>query len=275
MSRILARFSGQKDTPILFILLTSLVLAWATPAHATREADALADLYRVARLMDAAALDLNMLLGEEQSPAYKARLDETLEKLDTAQKASAASLAEAGIEAAKTAAIAENVGAFTRLARVNRDTTMKSGAPEPAVVDEMMQRRKAARDALDPIYREFEKRAGLIDSPLSEARALALLLQQMSASYVENASAAYSVQRQISTEASIDQMARDFGKRLSQLAARAKGDEATKRVRAIQSKWKFIERSVLNYQENTVPFLVDRYTQVIVGELMAVAELLQ
>lgn len=267
-------FGGQKGTH-LFVLLTSLALAWATPAHAAREADALADLYRVARLMDATALDLNMLLGEEQSPTYKERLDETLEKLDAAQKASAASLAEAGIEAESTAAIAENLGAFTRLARVNRDTTMKAGAPEPAMVDEMMQRRKAVRDALDPMYREFEKRAGLVDSPLSEARALALLLQQMSASYVENASAAYSVQRQISTEASIDQMAKDFGKRLSQLAARAKGDEATKRVRAIQSKWKFIERSMLNYQENTVPFLVDRYTQVIVVELMAVADLLQ
>lgn len=259
----------------LFVLIASLILAWATPAHAAREADALTDLYRVARLMDATVLDLNMLLGEEQSPAYKERLDETLEKLDAAQEASTGSLAEAGIEAGKTAALAENVIAFTRLARVNRDATMKTGAPEPAVIDEMMQHRKAARDALDPMYREFEKRAGLIDSPLSEARALALLLQQMSASYVENASAAYSVQRQISTEASIDQMAKDFGKRLSQLAARAKGDEATKRVRAIQSKWKFIERSLLNYQNNTVPFLVDRYTQAIVGELMTVAELLQ
>lgn len=271
----MSQIAGNRGNACLFMLLAALVLAWANPAHATGEADALADLYRVARLMDATVLDLNMLLGEDQSPTYKERLDETLDKLDAAQKASAASLVEAGIQAEESAAIAENVAAFTRLARVNRDNTMKTGAPEPAVIDEMMQRRKTARDALDPTYREFEKRAGLIDSPLSEARALALLLQQMSASYVENASAAYSVQRQVSTEATIDQMARDFSKRLSQLATRAKGDEATKRVSAIQSKWKFIERSLLNYHDNTVPFLVDRYTQAIVGELVAVADLLQ
>lgn len=265
--RTLTRTSG--------LLVTLLVAPLAALAADQAAEKPLQELYTVALQMDAAVLDLNMLLGEEQSPAYKARLDETLKKLDAAQKASAASLAEAGIDAEKAAAIAENVGAFTRLARVNRDTTMKAGAPEPAVVDEMMQRRKAARDALDPMYRDLEKRAGLIDSPLSEARALALLLQQMSASYVENASAAYSVQRQTSTEASIDQMAKDFGKRLSQLAARAKGEEAVKRVHTIQSKWKFIERSMLNYQEKTVPFLVDRYTQAIVVELMALAEALQ
>jgi hypothetical protein len=149
---------------------------------------------------------------------------------------------------------------------------MQTGAPENAVVDEMMQHRKEARKILDQVYLDLEKRAGLTGSALSEARALALMLEQMSALYVENASAAYVSNRsQDSQDMTIDQMANGFSKRLTALLAKAQDKEAAKLVRGIQSKWKFIERSMLNYQENSVPFLVDRYTQVIVADLVTLA----
>lgn len=269
-------FSGQKSTHLL-VLLTSLVLAWATPAHAAREADALADLYRVARLMDATVLDLNMLLGEERSPTYSERLDDTISKLDAARTAAASSLASAGIDSAEIDAVASAVTGFRRAALANRDSTLLMGMPEGAVLDEMMLKRKEARKALNPVYEDLEKRAGLTGSPLSEARALALLLQQMSALYVETAASAGGISYRTldSSEDTIDALARQFDKQLTALLQKARGEEAIKRVRGIEAKWRFIEKSMLNYREKTVPFLVDRYTQVIVVELMAVADLLQ
>lgn len=267
----------QRSPVAPLVLLLALVLA---PFHLHAADNAagkpLGELYAVAQLMDAAVLDLNMLLGEQQSPAYKVRLDETLKKLDAAMRASVASLGTAGIPAQTANALADNVAAFSRLARLNRDNIMKNGFPENAMVDEMMQRRQAARTQLDPVYADLEKRAGLTGSPLSEARALALQLQQMSALYVENASAAYVSNRsQDSTDVTIDQLAMAFAGRLAKLESRAKGEEALKRLQAIKSKWKFIERSMMNYQENTVPFLVDRYTQAIVVDLIALAETLK
>lgn len=258
-------------------LIASVFFAMPALASAAQTAfhQPLGELYDVALQMDAAVLDLNMLLGEEQSKVYSQRMDTTLGKLAAAQKASATSLANSGVSGHNTADLASHVAEFIKLARQNRAAVMQSGAPENAVVDEMMQHRKEARKILDQLYLDLEKRAGLTGSALSEARALALMLEQMSALYVENASAAYVSNRsQDSQDMTIDQMAASFSKRLSQLLAKAQDKDAAKLVRSIQSKWKFIERSMLNYQENSVPFLVDRYTQGIVADLMTLAGML-
>lgn len=256
-----------------------LTLAAAAPALA---ADAgagktLGTLYNLARQMDAAVLDLNMLLGEDQSPAYKTRLDATLKNLEEAQKAAAATLGSAGTSAEAADAIADNVAEFIKLMRENRKTTLATGMPEGAVVDQMMLHRKDARKALDAVYRDMEKKAGLADSPLSEARALALVLQQMSALYVETAAAAggVSYRTQDDSEATIDSLARSFSARLGKLVAKARGEESAKLVSGIESKWRFIEKSMLNYRERTVPFLVDRYTQAIVTDLLKLADALE
>lgn len=253
------------------------LLAATSPARAadTNLGRPTGELFEVALLMDSAVLDLNMLIGEEQSAIYRERMDATLQKLETALKASTASLGAAGVSGQNIDGISRQVAGFVRLARENRKTLLASGAPENAVVDEMMQHRKDARKILDAVYDDLEKRAGLSGSALSESRELAMLLSTMASTYVENASAAYVANRsQDSQEKTIDQLAKNFSGRLTELLARARGDEATKLGRSLQSKWKFIERSMLNYQEKTVPFLVDRYTQAIVADLLKLAQVL-
>lgn len=265
---------GHLLAVFFFAVLTSPTQTLAADANAGKT---LGTLYNVARQMDAAVLDLNMLLGEDQSPAYKARLDATIKNLEEAQKAAAAALGSAGASAEAADAIADNITEFIKLMRENRKTTLATGMPEGAVVDQMMLHRKDARKALDTVYRNMEKKAGLADSPLSEARALALVLQQMSALYVEAAAAAggVSYRTQDDSEATIDSLARSFSARLGKLVAKARGEESAKLVSGIESKWRFIEKSMLNYRERTVPFLVDRYTQAIVTDLLKLADALE
>lgn len=274
--------AASPSTRRLGCLLAALVLAVLTGPTQALAADAnagktLGTLYNLARQMDAAVLDLNMLLGEDQSPAYKTRLDATLKNLEEAQKAAAAALGSAGTSAEAADGISDNVAEFIKLMRENRKTTLATGMPEGAVVDQMMLHRKDARKALDTVYRDMEKKAGLADSPLSEARALALVLQQMSALYVETAAAAggVSYRTQDESEATIDSLARSFSARLGKLVAKARGEESAKLVSGIESKWRFIEKSMLNYRERTVPFLVDRYTQAIVTDLLKLADALE
>lgn len=270
----LSRLARRLTAVALLLTLTAAAPAFAADAGAGKT---LGTLYNLARQMDAAVLDLNMLLGEDQSPAYKTRLDATLKNLEEAQKAAAAALGSAGASAEAADAIADNVAEFIRLMRENRKTTLATGMPEGAVVDQMMLHRKDARKALDAVYRDMEKKAGLADSPLSEARALALVLQQMSALYVETAAAAggVSYRTQDDSEATIDSLARSFSARLGKLVAKARGEESAKLVSGIESKWRFIEKSMLNYRERTVPFLVDRYTQAIVTDLLKLADALE
>lgn len=257
-----------------------LLAALATlPARAADAAatTALADLYEVARVMDAAVLDLNMLLGEDQGPRYRERFTETMKKLDAALAASGPSLAAAGINATQADTITRNTAAFAKLARANRDTLLRSGMPEGAVVDEMMQRRKEARRAIDQVYAELEKRAGLAGSPLSNARELALVLQQAAALYVETSASAGGVSYRTpdSEEEAIDSLAKRFGAGLDKLLPRTASGDVAKQAAGIKTKWQFIEKSLLNYRENMVPFLVDRYTQSIVNDLLLVAQQLE
>lgn len=258
-----------------FLCLLAALLT-APVARAAAEHDALAELYRIARLMDAANLDLNMLLGEEQAPTYKVRIDETLRQLDQESSRINETLGSGIIPAETLRTITDLLKSYTSLARANRDSTIRNGYPEGAVLDEMMLKRRQARAAIDPVYRDLEKKAGLAGSPLSEARALALILQNMSALYVETAASAggVSYRSQDSSEEAIDSLARKFDKRLGELASKARDKEAVERVRSIQTKWRFIEKSMLNYREKTVPYLVDRYTQLIVSDLMSLADLL-
>ncbi|MFZ5722732.1 MAG: hypothetical protein ACOY33_03630 [Pseudomonadota bacterium] len=272
-ARILTRL---RVTALLLILAA---LPGVAPAAAdARAGQTLSELYDVALLMDAAVLDFNMLLGEDQSPVYKARLDKTLQNLQDAQKTSAGSLGTAGIDSQTARTIDTRVNAFLKALRENRNTTLSNGAPEGALVDEMMRHRKEARLAIDTVYRTLEKQAGLkADSPLSEARARALMLQQMAALYVESTAAAggVSYRSHDASEATVDALARDFTSRLSVLASKARGKESSEIVRGIQSKWRFIEKSMLNYHENVVPYLVDRYTQTIVTDLVKLADALE
>lgn len=259
----------------LFLLATLAAL----PARAADAAagEALGDLYEVARVMDAAVLDLNMLLGEDQSPRYRERFAETLKKLDAALAAAGPSLASAGVSGADADTITRNTNAFAKLARANRDTLLRSGMPEGAVVDEMMLRRKDARKAIDQVYADLEKRAGLAGSPLSNARELALVLQQAAALYVETSASAGGVSYRTpdSEEESIDTLARKFGSGLDRLLPRTASGDIAKQAAGIKTKWQFIEKSLLNYRENMVPFLVDRYTQSIVNDLLQVAQQLE
>lgn len=260
--------------PLLLLLgLPGITMAAGNGSAAA--ARSVGELHELARLLDAAVLDLNMMLGEEDGAANPARLEGTLKRLDEARAGLPASLAESGTPSDAGAAIATETADFTRLVRENLKAVLQTGAPENAVIDEMMQHRNSARAAIDGVYIELERQAGLAGSPLSEARALALLLGQMSSLYVENASSAYVSNRsQDSSSQTIDQMAGDFSKRLANLLTKARGEEATKRVRGIQTKWHFIEHSMIHYQEKTVPYLVDRYTGVIVSDLMDLARLL-
>jgi hypothetical protein len=265
-----------RPAALLGFVLFSLLLAAGPAAARTESATAAQLLFSVARNLDAAVLDLNMLLGEDQSPDYSERLDATLGRLGDAATALAEPLASVGM-AEQAKAIQQHVTQFSRLARTNRDRTLSSGAPEGAVLDEMMMNRKDARKLIDTAYAKLEKDAGVTGTPLAEARALALTLEQASALYVESAASAGGVSYRTldSSEPTIDALAQRFSARLQQLTAQAKGDEATSLVRRIRSKWSFIEKSLLNYRDNTVPFLVDQYTQVIVRDLLALADVLE
>jgi hypothetical protein len=71
---------------------------------------------------------------------------------------------------------------------------------------------------------------------------------------------------------SIDQLANDFGSNLSKLEQAPQNTAETRQaVAAIAIKWRYIEKSLKNYNEKSVPFLVNKYSNSITDGLEAVS----
>jgi hypothetical protein len=70
-----------------------------------------------------------------------------------------------------------------------------------------------------------------------------------------------------SYERTLEQMADAFRTDLVSLKAQVNQNSSQRLLRAIDSKWNFMERSIKNYNENTVPFLVTSYSERIIVNL--------
>jgi hypothetical protein len=71
---------------------------------------------------------------------------------------------------------------------------------------------------------------------------------------------------------SIDQLANEFGSNLSKLEQAPQNTAETRQaVAAIIVKWRYIEKSLKNYNEKSVPFLVNKYSNSITDGLEAVS----
>ena len=71
---------------------------------------------------------------------------------------------------------------------------------------------------------------------------------------------------------SIDQLANEFGSNLSKLEQAPQNTAETRQaVAAIIVKWRYIEKSLKNYNEKSVPFLINKYSNSITAGLEAVS----
>jgi hypothetical protein len=71
---------------------------------------------------------------------------------------------------------------------------------------------------------------------------------------------------------SIDQLANEFGSNLTKLEQAPQNTAETRQaVAAIIVKWRYIEKSLKNYNEKSVPFLINKYANSITDGLEAVS----
>lgn len=136
--------------------------------------------------------------------------------------------------------------------------------------DYLLNNHKAARD-LENAYAAVLKNTGFKLAPgLQALRDQTLLMQTMSTLYMEqsNSQYAYTYRRDQGDEETLDQMATRFSRGLDQL--QVSGDNV-KRLADVRSKWKFLEKSFLNYNENSVPYLVLKFGPAIITGLQEMA----
>lgn len=138
------------------------------------------------------------------------------------------------------------------------------------VNDYLLNNLKAATD-LDNAYAAVLKTTGYKIAPeLQALRNQTVLMQKMSTLYMEQSSSqyAYTYRQEQGNEETLDQMATRFTRGLDQI--QVSGDNV-KRLTDVRSKWKFLEKSFMNYNENSVPYLVLKFGPAIITGLQEMA----
>lgn len=115
---------------------------------------------------------------------------------------------------------------------------------------------KAAQDAV-------VRKTGIKVSPtLQTLRDAGALFQEMAALYMERSSTqyGYTYRSEAGNNDTLDMMAARFSQMLGRLEQPlASNPEAAKRLANVRKKWGFLEKSFINYNENSVPYLVVKF----------------
>jgi hypothetical protein len=164
-----------------------------------------------------------------------------------------------------------DVKAFRRVVLANN--VAKDTYTDEHLVGELYSSAEKLVTACDTALAAHPLAARLADA--REAQAVNVLLQHTVAAYLERA-AQMSPDIGVAIPFDIEKSTLELDRRLEALRGHIKaGSDAAVSMRTAASKWKFIRNSLLNYNEKSVPFIVDRYAEDIGRSLSNIVETLE
>jgi hypothetical protein len=171
--------------------------------------------------------------------------------------------------ALETDAAAVQVGweEYSNLLKKNRRELKRKGFAELQVVDQMHQSGRALTGQLTTSMQNINSKSGYQSSAIvTQARDLSLQMRQLAARYIERTTSSFGESfRSYGDEENIDRLALNFDQALKKLIVTSESSpDASSIVKSISLKWSFVEKSFVNYTENTIPFLVTRYSERII-----------
>lgn len=166
---------------------------------------------------------------------------------------------------------------FKGLMRSNINDVRNTGYPDLRLVSDMANQALAMNDMATELYQVAQEKSQAETSPRVEAARMgAVKIAQMMAKYSvrTNSSVAQTFQGS-ATESSLDEQAKEFDRLLATISKGEDEGELKTHLSDANAKWQFIRSSYINYNENNVGFIIDRYSKRILDSLTAVIVLLQ
>lgn len=248
-----------RPTALLAMLLALVVQS----SHAqTNPATALANLQAARLSVYATASAFHRYQNSEGDKKQLLILNGALQQLKSNFLAAYQDLADLGL----SAELKQVQGHWRNAARdLNAVMTAISGNgyAEGAMTNRYLLNSYYTAQDLKAGYDAVISKTGFKVSPtLQEIRDAAALFQEMAALYMERCSTeyGYTYRSEADNPETLDQMASRFSKQLDVLVRMtASNPEATKRLDNVRRKWGFLEKSFINYNENTVPYLVVKF----------------
>lgn len=170
---------------------------------------------------------------------------------------------------------------FKNLMRDNINDVRNRGYPDLRLVSDMANQALTMNQRATELYQiaqeSAQESAQTQTNPRIEAaRSAAVKMAQMMTKYSvrTNSSVAQTFQGS-STEKPLDEQARELDQLLASVTQGDGSPELEATLEDITSKWQFIRGSYINYNENNVGFVIERYSKGILEGLATTIELLQ
>ncbi|MDV2079333.1 hypothetical protein [Marinobacter xestospongiae] len=167
------------------------------------------------------------------------------------------------LDSAEIASLQESFDKFKDLMRLNINDVRKNGYPDLRLVSEMANQAAALSTRSTELYSVALENAQVsANERIEAARSAAVTMAQMMAKYSVRSNMAVSQTFQGSSEEEpLDVKAQKFEQLLTRLSAGPAPDSLRTMLDELNSKWLFIRNSYINYNENNVSFVIDRYSK--------------
>ena len=166
---------------------------------------------------------------------------------------------------------------FKDLMRSNINDVRNTGYPDLRLVSDMANQALLMSQVASEMYTVAQESSETeINSRIEAARSAAVTMAQMMAKYSArtHSSVAQTFQGS-SNDIPLDEQARQFDTLLSQVTEGDSQGQLKTTLNELNSKWEFIRKSYINYNDNNVAFVIDRYSKGILRSLETTIGLLR
>ncbi|HAC29186.1 MAG TPA: hypothetical protein DCF82_15455 [Marinobacter hydrocarbonoclasticus] len=166
---------------------------------------------------------------------------------------------------------------FKNLMRGNINEVRDRGYPDLRLMADLANQALNMNNLATELYSVAQEGSGIkADTRIESARSAAVVMAQMMARYAARTHSSVSQTFQgASSEVPLDEQAKTFDQLLSSLRAGSTNGELKTALDDVASKWQFIRGSYINYNENNVGFVIDRYSKGIIEGLTNAIDLLR
>ncbi|MFC5698696.1 hypothetical protein ACFPU0_24545 [Pseudomonas sp. GCM10022186] len=249
------------------ILLAALLTLPASGSAQDAPADDLLKLHQMRLAAQRSLGDFYMYNGMEGDQRYARMIDESVQTADARLKelgdmpgdASTALRAQLAQEWQRY--IGELTGLVTGL--------KQNGYTDLQPVADLTERNRRLMEMSNELYTRIQQEGATQVPPLTQrSRDQSLLMQAIAVDYASRSASIGGSFIGSAGGKAIDELAGEFAHRLASLEQAPQNTaEIRQRLDGISTKWRYIEKSLKNYNEKSVPFLINKYSDRIIEGL--------
>ena len=255
-----------------FLLLFSLP-SFAYSAETASSADSLLKLHQLRLAAQKSLGDFYMYNGMEGDQRYARMIDTSLQN----GQALLGSLTQMPGDGSKAllAQLDQHWNSYQSELKVLADTLKTQGYTDLQPVADLANHNQQLMALSAELYSKIQQESGRTVSTLTQlSREQSLLMQSIAVDYASRSASVGGsfISSGGENSKSIDELANDFVQVMDKLEQAPQNTAETRQsLGAIKTKWRYIEKSLKNYNEKSVPFLVNKYADRIIEGLEALS----